>query len=120
MLALGGVVLKLSWMDAPAVLATGLYVALGWVALGAFPALVQAVPAAALLWFVAGGVVYTLGAVIFVLDRPWPGRVPLRCTLSGTCVSSAAAAAFSGPSSTHCVTGLRRTCSLLEHLQESC
>ncbi len=72
MLALGGFVLKLSWMDAPAVLATGLYVALGWVALGAFPALVQAVPAAALLWFVAGGVVYTLGAVIFVLDRPWP------------------------------------------------
>ena len=37
-LALGGLVLKLSWMDAPALLSTGIYVALGWVALGAFPA----------------------------------------------------------------------------------
>ena len=62
-------------MDAPALLSTGLYVALGWVALAAFPALVQAVPAAGLGWIVAGGVVYTGGAVIFLLDRawPWPG-----------------------------------------------
>jgi hemolysin III len=78
-LALGGMILKLSWMHAPVLLSTGLYVALGWVALAALPALVHAVPPMALGWFVAGGVVYTLGALIFLLDRawPWPGVVEM-------------------------------------------
>ena len=32
-------------------------------------------PSAALAWLVAGGIVYTVGAVIFALERPrlWPG-----------------------------------------------
>ena len=48
--------------------------ALGWVALPALPALVAALPAGALAWAAAGGVVYTAGAVVFVLGRPdpWP------------------------------------------------
>ncbi|GAC1395221.1 MAG: hemolysin III family protein [Chloroflexota bacterium] len=74
-LALVGLVLKVAWMDAPTWLSTALYVALGWVALGALPALVQAVPHGGLAWFVVGGLVYTAGAVVFVLDSswPWPG-----------------------------------------------
>lgn len=71
-LAVVGLIAKLAWMDAPLWLSTLLYVALGWVALAAFPGLVQAVPPAGIWWFVAGGLVFTGGAVIFVLDRPWP------------------------------------------------
>lgn len=71
-LALGGVLMKLRWLDSPVWLSTTLYVAMGWIALAAMPVLLRAVPGAGLWWFAAGGIVYTLGALIFVLDRPWP------------------------------------------------
>lgn len=69
-LALGGSALKLRRMDAPIWLSTALYVALGWVALLAAPALAAAVPRGGLLWVIAGGIIYTVGAVIFALERP--------------------------------------------------
>jgi hemolysin III len=47
---------------------TGLYVAMGWVALIAAPALVERMSTAGLLWLVAGGLSYTAGAAVFLLD----------------------------------------------------
>ncbi len=47
---------------------TGLYVAMGWVALIALAPLVQRMPGAGLAWLVAGGLAYTLGAVVFLFD----------------------------------------------------
>ena len=48
---------------------TGLYVAMGWVVLVAVVPLVQLMPATALAWLVAGGLAYTLGALVFLLDH---------------------------------------------------
>ena len=52
------------------------YVSMGWLALAASGALVSALPRPAILWLIAGGVIYTVGAVIFLTNRPhlWPGR----------------------------------------------
>lgn len=50
---------------------TGLYVAMGWVVLVAIQPLVQRLPPASLAWLVAGGVAYTLGALVFVFDHRW-------------------------------------------------
>jgi hemolysin III len=47
---------------------TGLYVAMGWVALIAAVPLVQRLPTAGMAWLVAGGLAYTLGALVFLLD----------------------------------------------------
>jgi hemolysin III len=47
-----------------------LYLATGWLALIAIKPLVQSLPLAALAWLVAGCVIYTLGAVICVMNRP--------------------------------------------------
>ena len=47
---------------------TGLYVAMGWVALVAAVPLTQRMSAQGLAWLVAGGVAYTLGAVLFLFD----------------------------------------------------
>ena len=69
-LALAGSALKLAWMHAPIWLSTGLYVALGWLAVVAAPALIAALPAPGVLWLLAGGLVYTAGAVVFALERP--------------------------------------------------
>jgi len=72
--ALAGVVLSLAWIGAPRVLFAGTYVALGWVALLALPELVSRLPLTPLLLFGGGGVLYTIGAVVYALRRPdpWP------------------------------------------------
>ena len=51
---------------------TGLYVAMGWVALVAVVPLVDRMSAAGLVWLVAGGISYTVGALVFLCDS----RVP--------------------------------------------
>lgn len=68
----GGLLLKLWWLHGPVWMSTLLYVAMGWVALAALPALGRALPLDSIAWFVAGGIVYTVGALIFMLDKPWP------------------------------------------------
>jgi len=50
-------------------LSTGLYVAMGWLALVATPWMVERMPAAGLAWLVAGGACYTLGALFFLADH---------------------------------------------------
>jgi hemolysin III len=47
---------------------TGLYLAMGWVALIAVVPLVERLPATTLAWLLAGGLAYTLGAAVFLLD----------------------------------------------------
>jgi hemolysin III len=47
---------------------TGLYVAMGWVALIAAAPLVERMSPAGIAWLVAGGLSYTAGAVVFLLD----------------------------------------------------
>ncbi len=47
---------------------TGLYVAMGWVAVVAVAPMVQRMAPAGLAWLVAGGLSYTLGAVVFIFD----------------------------------------------------
>ena len=50
---------------------TGLYVAMGWVALVAAAPLVERMSAAGLVWLVAGGLSYTAGALVFLFDSRW-------------------------------------------------
>lgn len=47
-----------------------LYVAFGWVMVVALPVIVQALSATQLVLLFAGGVLYTVGAVLFGLERP--------------------------------------------------
>jgi hemolysin III len=72
--ALGGVALSVAWITAPRVLASACYVALGWVAIIAFPQLVSTLPTAPVVLIAAGGVLYTVGAGVFAFQRPnpWP------------------------------------------------
>ncbi len=47
---------------------TGLYVAMGWLAVVAAAPLVARMPGAGLAWLIAGGLAYTAGAVVFLFD----------------------------------------------------
>jgi hemolysin III len=70
--AVGGILLKLLWIDAPKWLAAVIYVALGWVAVAVTPDLISQVGVVASILVAAGGVLYTLGAVTYALRRPDP------------------------------------------------
>lgn len=54
------------------VLSTALYMGLGWLAVFILQPLMTAIPAEGISLIVAGGVLYTLGAVVFHLDDKFP------------------------------------------------
>jgi hemolysin III len=70
--AAGGILLKLLWIDAPKPLVAGVYVLLGWVAVAAFPGLLGEIGLLGTALVAAGGLIYTVGAVIYALGRPNP------------------------------------------------
>jgi hemolysin III len=70
--AFAGIGLKLVWIDSPKWITAGVYVVLGWVAIAAFPQLLSKIGLAATLLLGAGGMLYTLGAVVYALRRPDP------------------------------------------------
>jgi hemolysin III len=70
--AVGGIVLKLAWVNAPKTLMAVIYVALGWVAVAAFPDLVSQLGVAGASLVAAGGLLYTAGAVVYAFRRPDP------------------------------------------------
>lgn len=71
-LAVLGSGVKLLWMGAPRWLSVSFYVVMGWLVVAAFYPLVQAAPPASVAWLVAGGLIYTLGAVVYATKRPNP------------------------------------------------
>jgi hemolysin III len=72
--ALGGVILSVAWITAPRVLSALCYLALGWVSLFALPQMIDALSIAPLVLLAAGGLLYSLGAVVYATKRPdpWP------------------------------------------------
>jgi hemolysin III len=72
--ALAGVFFSIFWIEAPRWLTAGTYLALGWVAIITIPDLAERLPGPPLALLAAGGVLYTIGAVVYALRRPnpWP------------------------------------------------
>lgn len=68
--AVAGLFVKIFWMDAPRWLSTALYLGMGWIVVIALYPLVQSLPIPALLWLLAGGLLYSAGAVVYALKRP--------------------------------------------------
>lgn len=73
--AILGILFRVFWIGAPRWLYVALYLLLGWAAMMYIVDLFQANPAMMTLVLV-GGVLYTIGAVVYATKRPnpWPGR----------------------------------------------
>ena len=72
LIAAAGVPFKLFFLDAPVWLSTGTYILMGYLATIALVPLARAVHLGGLMWLLAGGVAYTVGAVIYSRRRPDP------------------------------------------------
>jgi hemolysin III len=70
--ALAGVAFRVLWVGAPRWLYVPVYIALGWVAVFFLPAFLRSGGAAVLALIVAGGLLYSVGGVIYALRRPDP------------------------------------------------
>ncbi len=70
--AIAGVGFKLLWLGAPRWLSTALYLAIGWVAVLFIPELISGTHPAAWILILVGGVLYSVGAVVYALKRPDP------------------------------------------------
>lgn len=68
--AIGGIILKAFWMDAPRWLSTSIYVIMGWLVLFAFYPLTRAIPMEGVLTLLFGGIAYTVGAIIYGIKLP--------------------------------------------------
>lgn len=64
-LAVIGVILKIFFLNVPRAVSTAFYLSLGWIALVPFAMLVKTIPLGGIIMMVAGGVVYTAGALIY-------------------------------------------------------
>ena len=72
--AAAGVALAVCWITAPRWVAAGTYLALGWVAVITLPDLSDRLHSVPLALIATGGLLYTVGAVIYAVRRPnpWP------------------------------------------------
>ena len=70
--ALAAIALKLAWIDAPTWLSAVVAVALGWAGVVAVPQLWDRTGAAGVALLGLGGILYTLGAVVYAARRPDP------------------------------------------------
>jgi hemolysin III len=74
--AAAGIVVRLiwrpAWRRAPRWLATSLFIALGWVAVIVLPQILRGGGALVLALVLAGGILYSLGAVVYARKRPDP------------------------------------------------
>jgi hemolysin III len=70
LLALIGILLKIVWFDAPRWLYTGFYILMGWISIFVIVPIIKAVSLGGFMWLLAGGLFYTVGAVIYATKRP--------------------------------------------------
>jgi len=64
-----GIILKMFLLNVPRTVSTAFYLSLGWIALVPFAMLVKTIPLGGIIMMVTGGVVYTVGALIYATKR---------------------------------------------------
>ncbi|HBA47510.1 MAG TPA: hemolysin [Lachnospiraceae bacterium] len=69
-IAVAGMLVKACWITCPKWFSSVIYIAMGWVCVLVFGRLFHTLCAAAFLWLLAGGIIYTVGGIIYALNLP--------------------------------------------------
>ncbi len=67
--AITGVVLKLFFTGRFSILSTTMYVLMGWIIIIAIKPLIHNLPLEGLIWFISGGIIYTIGALLYSIKK---------------------------------------------------
>jgi hemolysin III len=70
--AIAGAIVEMVWIEHPKWASVLIYMALGWVAVVCFPSLWSSLGVAGAMLVIAGGALYTTGAIIYAIQRPDP------------------------------------------------
>ena len=65
-----GMLVKACWITCPKWFSSVIYIAMGWVCVLVFGPLLKTLSVPAFLWLLAGGIIYTVGGVIYALKLP--------------------------------------------------
>lgn len=69
-IALAGILIKAFWVYCPKWVSSVLYIGMGWTCVLAFTQILNNMTPAAFGWLLAGGIIYTVGGVIYALKLP--------------------------------------------------
>lgn len=69
-IAIGGIIIKAFWVYCPRWFSSALYIAMGWTCVLAFGPIINNMSTGGFGWLLAGGIVYTIGGVIYALKLP--------------------------------------------------
>ena len=69
-IAIAGILIKAFWIFCPKWVSSVLYIGMGWTCVLAFTQLLSNLAPAAFGWLLAGGIIYTIGGVIYALKLP--------------------------------------------------
>ena len=69
-IAAAGILINALWITCPKWFSSLIYIAMGWVCVLAFGKIIAALPRQAFVWLLAGGIIYTVGGVIYALKLP--------------------------------------------------
>ena len=67
-----GVLLSLTTLNKPRWLTTGIFLSMGWLSCLAFEQMINNMPRSAFFWLLAGGLLFTLGTIVYVTKKPNP------------------------------------------------
>lgn len=70
-IAILGILMNALWINCPKWLSSLVYIAMGWVCVLAFGKIIAALPRQAFGWLLAGGIIYTVGGIIYAMKLPF-------------------------------------------------
>ena len=75
-LAIIGILVKIFFIYCPKWVSSLIYIFMGWTCIFAFRVIIDTLPTAAFIWLLIGGIIYTLGGILYALDLPIFHRLP--------------------------------------------
>lgn len=70
-IAIVGMLINALWITCPKWFSSLIYIAMGWICVLAFGKITSALPKSAFFWLLAGGIIYTVGGIIYALKLPF-------------------------------------------------
>lgn len=69
-IAVIGIVVKACWITCPKWFSSIIYIGMGWLCVFAFIPIMKSLSIAGFAWLLAGGIIYTIGGIIYALKLP--------------------------------------------------